>query len=77
MGRWLTKTQPKYNQNTTFMKPRIGRPKLPKGVTKNVLIGARFDANDAKAVLTAIKRSKLGKSAWIRKALLASAAKQR
>lgn len=55
------------------MKPKMGRPKLPKGTTKGVLIGARFSPDESKLVHDAVKRAGLGKSEWIRNTLLAAA----
>jgi hypothetical protein len=55
------------------MKIKMGRPKLPKGETRDVLIGARFAPDEAQAVETAVKRSGQVKSDWIRKALLSAA----
>ena len=49
------------------------RPMLPKGESKDTLIGARFAPDETKAVNAAVKRSGLVKSAWIRKALLSAA----
>jgi hypothetical protein len=55
------------------MKSKMGRPKLPKGEVKDILIGAKFASDEAVRVETAVKRSGYGKSEWIRKALLAAA----
>ena len=55
------------------MKTKMGRPKLPKGELKGVLIGARFAPDESKCVHDAIKRENAGKSEWIRKALLSAA----
>ena len=52
------------------MKIKRGRPVLPKGKTKGVLIGARFSDDEAKQVHAAIKLSKTVKSEWIRMHLL-------
>ena len=51
----------------------MGRPKLPKGETKDILIGARFSPDESKTVMSAVKQSGLVKSKWIRKALLSAA----
>jgi hypothetical protein len=56
-----------------FMKSKMGRPKLPKGESKDTLIGARFSPDESRTVIAAVKRSGQGKSAWIRKALLSAA----
>jgi hypothetical protein len=52
---------------------KMGRPKLPKGEFRGVLIGARFVPEEAKQVHDAIKRSGKVKSAWIREMLLQAA----
>ena len=52
---------------------KMGRPKLPKGEFKGVLIGARFAPDEAKQVHDAIKRSGKVKSDWIRTTLLTAA----
>ena len=52
---------------------KLGRPKLAKGEAKGVLIGARFSPDEAKTVHGAVKRSKQGKSEWIRNTLLGAA----
>lgn len=51
----------------------MGRPKLPKGEVKGVLLGAKFAPDEAKQVHAAVKRERMGKSAWIRKTLLSAA----
>jgi len=55
------------------MKKKMGRPTLPKGEAKGVLIGARFSPDESKRVNDAVKRSKQGKSEWIRAMLLTAA----
>jgi len=55
------------------MKPKMGRPKLPKGEVKDVLLGAKFAPDEAKQVHAAVKRENMGKSEWIRKTLLSAA----
>lgn len=50
----------------------MGRPLLSESA-KDVLIGARFGRDEAKTVQDAVKRSKTGKSEWVRKTLLAAA----
>jgi len=54
------------------MKPKMGRPKLPKNKTKGVLIGARFSPEEAKQVNDFAHRSTEGKSEWIRNTLLSA-----
>jgi hypothetical protein len=55
------------------MKSKMGRPKLPKGEVKDVLLGAKFAPDEAKRVHAAVKRENMGKSEWIRKTLLFAA----
>lgn len=55
------------------MKPKLGRPKLPKDQARGILVGARFSASEARQVVDAAKRSKLSKSEWVRKVLLSAA----
>jgi hypothetical protein len=55
------------------MKTKMGRPKLARGEAKDILIGARFSPDEARAVDAAVKHSGQGKSDWIRKALLSKA----
>lgn len=51
----------------------MGRPTLPKGEAKGVLIGARFSPPEAKQVVAAINRIGAIKSEWIRNTLLSEA----
>jgi hypothetical protein len=55
------------------MKSKMGRPKLPKGEVKDVLLGAKFAPDEAKEIHAAVNREDVGKSEWIRKKLLAAA----
>lgn len=54
------------------MKKKMGRPMLSR-TAKDVLIGARFGCDEAKMVDDAVKRSKIGKSQWVRNTLLTAA----
>jgi len=54
-------------------KSKMGRPKLPTGEAKGVLIGARFAPNEAKQVIDAVKRAGKVKSDWVRTILLSAA----
>jgi hypothetical protein len=54
------------------MKSKMGRPKLPDGTTKGVLIGARFSPNESEKVHQAIIKSGQNKSYWIRNILLSA-----
>ena len=53
---------------------KVGRPKLPKGEVKDILIGAKFAPDEAKLINAAVKRENTDKSKWIRKTLLSAAA---
>ena len=55
------------------MTKKMGRPRLPKGESKGVLIGARFAPDESKQVHDAVKRAKVGKSQWVRETLLKAA----
>lgn len=54
-------------------KEKLGRPRLPKGKARGVLIGARFSADEAKTVDSAAKRASKGRSEWVRTTLLDAA----
>jgi hypothetical protein len=47
-------------------KPKIGRPKLPKGEAKGRIVPVRFNAQDLKRVELAAKASQKTVSEWIR-----------
>lgn len=47
-------------------KPKVGRPKLPKGEAKGRIVPVRFSAEAIKAVETAARASKQTTSEWIR-----------
>jgi hypothetical protein len=55
------------------MKPKMGRPKLPKSEVKGILLGAKFAPDEAKSIAAAVKRENTDKSKWIRKTLLSAA----
>ena len=55
------------------MTKKMGRPRLPKGELKGVLIGARFAPDEAKIVTAAVRRAKTVKSQWVRACLLSAA----
>ena len=55
------------------MSTKMGRPRLPKGQAKGVLIGARFSPPEAKIVADAVRRAKAVKSQWVRVCLLSAA----
>lgn len=58
------------------MKPKMGRPKLPKGTANSVLFAVKIAANEAKQIESAIKKSGLKKPDWARNALLKVAAEK-
>jgi predicted HicB family RNase H-like nuclease len=47
-------------------KPKIGRPKLPKGEAKGRIVPVRFNAEDLKRIELAAKASQKSVSEWIR-----------
>jgi hypothetical protein len=47
-------------------KPKIGRPKLPKGEAKGSIVPIRFNAQDLKRIELAAKASQKTVSEWIR-----------
>ncbi|MGB8579805.1 MAG: hypothetical protein WCD47_03225 [Candidatus Sulfotelmatobacter sp.] len=54
-------------------KAKIGRPKLPKGEAKGVLVVVRFAPDDLKAIAAQAKASKQTVSEWIRRKLRTAA----
>ncbi len=57
------------------MKPKMGRPKVPKAKLRGILIQARVSPEEDRKIQAAIKKAAEGKSEWIRKALLSCAEK--
>ena len=55
------------------MKPKMGRPKVPKAKLRGILIQARLSPEENKEIQAAIAKSPHKKSEWIRKALLSVA----
>jgi len=55
------------------MKPKRGRPRLPKSEAKGVLFAVRVAKPEAEKIQAAIKRSGLAKPDWQRRALLSAA----
>jgi hypothetical protein len=47
-------------------KPKIGRPKLPKGEAKGRIVPIRFNASDIKRIESAAKANQKTVSEWIR-----------
>jgi len=55
------------------MKPKMGRPTLPKGQSKDFQIGVRFNKSEAVAIKKAISKSGLNNADWARNTLLSAA----
>jgi len=55
------------------MKPKMGRPKMPKGTANSILFAVRIAANEAGKIHQAIKKSGLKKPDWARNALISAA----
>lgn len=51
----------------------MGRPKLPKGEARSILIVTRVSPDENKTILAAVKASNEEKTAWIRNTLLSAA----
>jgi len=50
-------------------KPKIGRPKLPKGEAKGRIVPIRFNAQDLKRIESAARASQKTVSEWVRGAI--------
>ena len=55
------------------MKPKMGRPKLPKGTANNILFAVKIAPQEAEKIDAAVERSGLTKPEWARTVLLAAA----
>ena len=55
------------------MKPKMGRPKMPRGTAKAVLFAVKVAANEADKIQTAIRKSGMTKPDWARNALINAA----
>ena len=55
------------------MKPKMGRPKVPKAKLRGILVQARVSPEESHAINGAIRQTGQSKSDWIRKALLSAA----
>jgi hypothetical protein len=55
-------------------KPKIGRPKLPKGEAKGRIVPVRFSADEVKRITAAATANKQKVSEWIRSILNAATA---
>ena len=53
-------------------KPKVGRPKLPKGEAKGRIVPVRFRAEDLKAMERAARKAKMILSDWIRSTIHAA-----
>jgi len=55
------------------MKPKMGRPPLPKGQSKDFQIGVRFTRKEAEKIKKAISATGLSNANWARNALINAA----
>jgi len=55
------------------MKPKMGRPKVPKSKLRGIIVNARLSPEEDKELQAAIAKSPHNKSEWIRQALLSTA----
>ena len=55
------------------MKPKLGRPKVPKSEKRAILMQFKVNPEEAKMVRAAIAKSPGSKSEWMRNAVLAAA----
>ena len=55
------------------MKPKMGRPTVPKAKKRGIFMIARVSPEESKVIEAAIRCSPDDKSGWIRKALLSAA----
>ena len=53
-------------------KPKVGRPKLPKGKAKARIVPVRFNAPDLKRIESAARASQKTVSEWIRGTITAA-----
>ena len=53
-------------------KPKVGRPKLPKGEAKGRIVPVRFRPEDLRKIERAARKAKLVLSEWIRSTLNAA-----
>ena len=54
-------------------KKKLGRPVLPGGSAKGIMLSARFTKAESDSIADAVKRSGQKKTEWIRNALLGAA----
>jgi uncharacterized protein (DUF1778 family) len=55
------------------MKPKMGRPKVPKAKRRVIIVNARLSPEEDKVLQAAIAKSPHNKSEWVRQALLSTA----
>jgi hypothetical protein len=55
------------------MKKKMGRPKLPKGESKDFQIGVRFNREEAEKIKAAVAKTELTNANWARSVLLSVA----
>jgi hypothetical protein len=55
------------------MKPKMGRPKMPKGTANTVLFAVKIAATEAEKIQSAVRKSGLTKPVWARNALINAA----
>ena len=63
----------KLTESEIIMKPKMGRPKLPKGTANTVLFAVKIPAVEADKINQAVKKSGMAKPEWARKALIDAA----
>ena len=56
-----------------FMKPKMGRPKVPKDKLRGIIVNARLSPEENELLQAAIAKSPYNKSDWVRNALLSAA----
>jgi hypothetical protein len=58
------------------IKPKIGRPRLPKGEAKGRIVPIRFNTHDLKQIESAAKASQKTVSEWVRGTITAAIGEQ-
>jgi uncharacterized protein (DUF1778 family) len=62
-----------YVLHKVFMKPKLGRPKVPKSKLRDIILNARLSIEENRVIEAAVKRSGASVSDWVRKTLLSAA----
>ena len=57
------------------MKPKMGRPKVPKAKRRGIIVNARLSPEEHRKIKAAIEKTSESASDWIRRALLDCAEK--